>query len=65
MKGFHDVIRGVQSEFPDDLILEPYISPNFMGYFINEKQADVIRKISKELIKDFKTLCMLSIVHLL
>ncbi|CAG0886404.1 unnamed protein product [Darwinula stevensoni] len=56
MKGFHDVIRRVQSEFPDDLILEPYISPNFMGYFVNEKQADVLRKISKEFIKEFKTL---------
>ncbi|CAG0892093.1 unnamed protein product [Darwinula stevensoni] len=54
IKAFHDVIRRVQSEFPEDLILEPHITSNFMGLFVNEQQAEILKQISMEFIEECK-----------
>ncbi|XP_045594027.1 ecdysteroid-phosphate phosphatase isoform X2 [Procambarus clarkii] len=47
-----DVVHSIMPSLPSSLTLDKYISPNYMGLFLNDQQADVLKKLAVTYIKE-------------
>ncbi|XP_047498667.1 protein UBASH3A homolog isoform X3 [Penaeus chinensis] len=47
-----EVVRSVIPALPSTLTLDKYISPNYMGLFLNDQQADILKKLAVTYVKE-------------
>lgn len=47
-----EVVRSVIPILPSTLTLDKYISPNYMGLFLNDQQADILKKLAVTYVKE-------------
>ena len=47
-----DVVHSIAPALPSSLTLDKYISPNYMGLFLNDQQADVLKKLAVTYVKE-------------
>lgn len=52
-----EVVHGLLPSFPSSLILDKYISPNYMGLFLTEHQEDLLKKLAMSFVKEASHLC--------
>ncbi|KAK4288062.1 hypothetical protein Pmani_038884 [Petrolisthes manimaculis] len=55
-----DVVHTVMPSLPPNLTLDKYISPNYMGLFLNDQQADVLKKLALAFVKEVSPMCCTS-----
>ncbi|XP_069957026.1 ecdysteroid-phosphate phosphatase-like isoform X3 [Cherax quadricarinatus] len=47
-----DVVHSIMPSLPTNLTLDKYISPNYMGLFLNDQQADILKKLAVTYVKE-------------
>ncbi|KAK7083298.1 Ubiquitin-associated and SH3 domain-containing protein B [Halocaridina rubra] len=52
-----EVVHNIMSALPSALTLDKYISPNYMGLFLNDQQADILKKLAVTFVKEVAHLC--------
>ena len=57
MSVLKEVVHGLLSSFPSNLILDKYISPNYMGLFLTEHQEELLKKLAISFVKEASHLC--------
>lgn len=52
-----DVVHSILPSLPSSLTLDKYISPNYMGLFLNDQQAEILKKLAVAYVKEVAHLC--------
>ncbi|XP_066944431.1 ecdysteroid-phosphate phosphatase isoform X4 [Macrobrachium rosenbergii] len=52
-----EVVHSIMPALPSSLTLDKYISPNYMGLFLNDQQADILKKLAVTYVKEVAHLC--------
>ncbi|XP_042237584.1 protein UBASH3A homolog isoform X1 [Homarus americanus] len=47
-----EVVHSIMPSLPSSLTLDKYISPNYMGLFLNDQQADILKKLAVTYVKE-------------
>ncbi|XP_066944427.1 ecdysteroid-phosphate phosphatase isoform X1 [Macrobrachium rosenbergii] len=47
-----EVVHSIMPALPSSLTLDKYISPNYMGLFLNDQQADILKKLAVTYVKE-------------
>ncbi|XP_071547938.1 ecdysteroid-phosphate phosphatase isoform X2 [Panulirus ornatus] len=47
-----DVVHSILPSLPSSLTLDKYISPNYMGLFLNDQQAEILKKLAVAYVKE-------------
>ncbi|XP_068206021.1 ecdysteroid-phosphate phosphatase isoform X3 [Palaemon carinicauda] len=47
-----EVVHSIMTALPSSLTLDKYISPNYMGLFLNDHQADILKKLAVTYVKE-------------
>ncbi|XP_042237588.1 protein UBASH3A homolog isoform X3 [Homarus americanus] len=52
-----EVVHSIMPSLPSSLTLDKYISPNYMGLFLNDQQADILKKLAVTYVKEVAHMC--------